>query len=251
MANRMLFGVNALDRDMVVYAGRFTTDGSGDVSATTGRGVTASKLQTGIYRVTLHDKYPTILSASAQILSGSGTHLGAHTQEINGTTSFVDFRVVKHSSYVTHDYRKAAIDGAAGDATAELCFSKIAQGQAGTVTEVYYVPDAALTADNSNYATLTVGRRDAGGARTTIASRTTQITGSGDWTQYSPVALTISAASLTAAGTQALTFEITKTGTGVAVPAGALVMNLTGFEDSNLVSDTIEYVIVCKNRSIA
>lgn len=114
------------------------------------------------------------------------------------------------------------VDGSASAATAESSFARA--DQAGTVIGLYFVPDAALTADDTNYATLTVKTRDgAGGAASTVASVTTKITGgSGDWTAFVPVSLgTLSNAALAAGAL--LTFTIAKSGTGVAVPAGQVV----------------------------
>lgn len=92
---------------------------------------------------------------------------------------------------------------------------------AANVIDVRFVPDAALTANDTNYATLTAQKRDgAGGAGSTIGSQTTKITGgSGNWTAHVPVALTPSAPVAMAAG-NVLTLDIAKTAAGVVVPAG-------------------------------
>jgi len=115
-------------------------------------------------------------------------------------------------------WQKAAADASAATATAETPVGRV--GAAVTLGTIYYVPLAALTADNSNYATITVSKRTGAGGAVTVASVTTQITGSGNWTAFVPVAIPISAGSL-AAG-DVLTVAITKTGSGVVVPAGVL-----------------------------
>lgn len=123
------------------------------------------------------------------------------------------------------EIQKAA-DGAAATATSETVACGTRNG--GRLIGVRYVPGAALTADNTNYATITVSKRDsAGGTKTTVASRTTQVTGSGSWTAFVPVELTLAAAAdiLNAGGT--LTFEIAKAGTGVVVPAGTFELIFT------------------------
>lgn len=125
---------------------------------------------------------------------------------------------------------KDAADGAAGTATAERAFW-LADVHTKTVSSVKFVPGAALTADNANYATLIVRKRTAAGVDGGIVAQvTTQIAGgSGNWTAHVPVSipLTTQVASsrfdlLTG---ESLTFEITKTGIGVVVPVGALVVN--------------------------
>lgn len=117
---------------------------------------------------------------------------------------------------------KATADGAAADATAETPIGAV--GAACTIGTIYYSPAAALTSDNTNFATIRVKKRTAGGAAVTIASVTTKITDSGDWTAWKPVSLTISAGAL--ASGDVLTYDITKSGLGVAVPAGVLSLHL-------------------------
>jgi hypothetical protein len=113
---------------------------------------------------------------------------------------------------------KAIADGAAGTQGAESVLGT-APNAASTVVAVRFSPAASLTADNTNYATLFVYRRAASNqAQTTIASVITQITGSGNWTAWKEVDLTLSNTALTA--NDVITYAITKTGTGVVVPAG-------------------------------
>jgi len=118
---------------------------------------------------------------------------------------------------------KTAADGSAGAATAETVVGAV--GAACVIGSVKFTPAAALTADNANYATILVQKRTAGGAPVTIATVTTQITGSGNWAQWSPVAIPVVAGAV-AAG-DAVTYSITKTGTGVVVPAGVLALFLS------------------------
>ena len=115
---------------------------------------------------------------------------------------------------------KSAADGAAGTATAETVIGQC--GAATPLTAVRFVPAAALTADNANYATILIQKRTGAGAPSTVATVTTQITGSGNWTAFVPVNIPISAG-LVLAG-DVLTFTISKTGTGVVVLAGTLEM---------------------------
>jgi len=90
-----------------------------------------------------------------------------------------------------------------------------------TITEVFVEPAAALTASDTNYSTIVVSRRDAaGGNKVTVASKTTQTSGSGgsgSWTAFGTVSLgSLSNTSL--AEGKKLTIEVTKTGLGVALP---------------------------------
>lgn len=114
---------------------------------------------------------------------------------------------------------KSAADGTAATATSETVVGIV--NAAGTIGAVKFAPAAALTGDPTNNAVITLQKRTAGGAATTIASLTT----TASWTQWSPVTITISAGAV-AAG-DALTVNITKGGTGVVVPAGVLDVFLT------------------------
>jgi len=116
-----------------------------------------------------------------------------------------------------------AVDGAAGTTTAEVAVG--VSPQAGKLVKAYYVAAAGLTAHDTNYATITVSRYTAaGGSKTTIASITTQITGgSGNWTAFVPVPLTLAADNAIPAGAL-ITYEVAKAASGVALPAGSLVL---------------------------
>lgn len=122
-------------------------------------------------------------------------------------------------------WQKAATDGAANTATAESPVPR--EPLACRVVSAAYVPGGALTADDTDFATLTLRKRNgAGGSAVAIASVTTKITGgSGNWTAFVPVSLgTISNPDLLA--TDILTIEIAKAGSGVAVPLGYLLVKL-------------------------
>lgn len=116
-----------------------------------------------------------------------------------------------------------AVDGAASTTTAEIAVG--VSPRAGKLFRAYYLPSAGLTAHDTTYATITVSRYTAaGGSKTTIASMTTKITGgSGDWVAFVPEALTLAADVALEAGA-IITYEIAKASTGVAVPAGSLVL---------------------------
>lgn len=120
---------------------------------------------------------------------------------------------------------KAAADAQASDTTAHYFFRA---DTARTIKAAWFIPDASLTASDTNYATLTAAIEDgAGGAVGTAASRTTKTTGgsgSGNWTAGVPVALTLGAAVSLTAG-QVAKFSIAKTAAGVVVPAGRLQLD--------------------------
>jgi len=122
-------------------------------------------------------------------------------------------------------FTKTADDGAAGTATAETPVGMVAPTAGGDVKSLYYVPNNALTANDTTYATITVNKRTNGGAPVVIGSVTTQTTaggGSGNWTAWVPVQIPIVAGS-TVAALDVLTYAITKASTGVVVRAGQLL----------------------------
>lgn len=126
---------------------------------------------------------------------------------------------------------KGLDDAAAGTATPAGVFaSLVGKWQ---VNSVKYVPSAALTANDTDYATITVSQFASGGSLTTVAQQTTKSTGgSGSWTARTAVTITLSgtAANLVIDGSSApvyLAFAIAKAGSGVAVPAGCIEVYLT------------------------
>jgi len=118
-------------------------------------------------------------------------------------------------------YLKIAADAAASTATAETAFARLTA--AGTIVGAYYSPSAALTASDTDYATLTLKIRDGeGGAAATVATLVTNVAG-GSWVAFTPKSLgTLTNAA--GAANSVLTLTITKAGSGVAVPAGVLTV---------------------------
>lgn len=118
------------------------------------------------------------------------------------------------------------------DAAADTYDLALFQAQADiTLTALRLVPGAALTADDTNYATLTPNKGNAAaGALTGVATaKTTKITGgTGNWAARTAIAFT-----LNTDGTQKLTkgqyFYISKTvaGTGVALAYGMWLVEYT------------------------
>lgn len=96
-----------------------------------------------------------------------------------------------------------------------------------TATNIRFLPDAALVADDTNYATIQINKYDSEGNNRTeigvITTKTIGLGGSGDWDAWKPVPLAISNQPI-AAGC-VVTINITKTAGGVIVPAGTLVVS--------------------------
>lgn len=141
------------------------------------------------------------------------------------------YKLMRELATQSADMAKSAVDAAASTVTAETPFAYFDE-YGKSVRKVVFVPAAALTADNANYATIIVRARTKLGALVSIVAQvTTQITGSGNWTARVPVtvplhdgtlALTVDNAKLDIPANGFLTYEITKTGSGVAIPAGLL-----------------------------
>lgn len=86
------------------------------------------------------------------------------------------------------------------------------------VVAAHIVTPAAETANDTNYATFRVQRRNSdGSSAVTVASGALTTTGLGNLTAFSPAALTLTAANVIVASGRVLTADITKTGTGIAL----------------------------------
>lgn len=124
-------------------------------------------------------------------------------------------------------WQKDAADAAAGDAT-NTCIFRNKLSCDLRVVAAEYIPDATLTAHDTNYATLSL-QVGTVGSFAAAASQTTKITGgSGDWAADTPEALTLSStpANLVVDAGDILQADIAKANSGVAVPAGVLVVHL-------------------------
>lgn len=114
------------------------------------------------------------------------------------------------------------VDGSAGAATAEqIVFAPRFRGK---LLDVSVEPDAALTANNTNYASLLIDKRPASGPATpvNVVTLTTEVA-SGSWTAWTSKSLGTLANNSFVSGDK-FTFEITKSGTGVIVPDLLLVL---------------------------
>jgi hypothetical protein len=252
MTEHRHFDVKARKEHTVLLHGSFGTasDGTIDTTVKRGRGFTVARQSAGLYRVTFDKTYPSHLSARVSIFKSAVADLAAQVQAVDlASAKTLDIQVVREGVNVAV-WPKDAIDAAANTATAEHAIGH--SPAAGTVRSVKYVPTAALTADNTNYATITVWKRDSAGAnQTKVAEVTTQITGSGNWTAFAPVALTLqAAANIALAAGSSLTVQIAKAGSGVQVPAGTLVVEMTSKVAADLPSGELHFEVTASNTGL-
>lgn len=123
------------------------------------------------------------------------------------------------------EYVKNSADAMAADTT-DACFYQHIGGTA-RIVSVNYLPDGTLTGHASNYATLSLLRGTVG-AFDTAFSRATDTATTDDMAADTPWALTASStdADMDVAEGDIFKFAIAKTGSGVVVPAGALVVQI-------------------------
>ena len=136
--------------------------------------------------------------------------------------------VQQANSYFLTIADKSADDAMAATTTAET-FTGILVPYASRIKNIYYIATTGgITADNTNYATVTVSKRDAAGATPlAVGTLTTTITSSGNITQGAAKALVKSTVnSLDCVALATLTFTIAKAGTGVIVRAGKIVLEM-------------------------
>jgi hypothetical protein len=159
------------------------------------------------------------------VMAADGAGSGLDADLLDGQTS-ADFALAGETQGV--QWFKESAEAAALTATSERAV--FTAPEAVTITGILIEPAASLTADDTNYATITVARRDAtGGNKATVRSLTTQTSGtggSGNWTAFSTISVgSFSNTSLSAG--QKITIEISKTGLGVAVPVVAVQVQYT------------------------
>lgn len=123
-------------------------------------------------------------------------------------------------------YSKDAADATAATATTEKVITRAPFKC--RVVSAYFIGDTAstITADGTNNATITLSSNaGAGGASTAVATYTSDVAG-GNLAALVPKLLTLVPAAAAIASGSILTFKITKSGTGVVVPTGKLVILL-------------------------
>lgn len=147
--------------------------------------------------------------------------------ELSSALSDAGAEVAKERTHVLR-WGKASDDSMAADTTSETMVASAPF--AGTVQHVYVTFDGTITADNNDYATITVSKYTAaGGSKTAIATAKTKLAnagGIGDVTAKVRYAFTLVNAAIELQAGAALTFEIAKTGSGVVVPKGLLEVHM-------------------------
>lgn len=124
--------------------------------------------------------------------------------------------------HVAHLFAKTAADAMAADTTAErtCAFRVPAHCLDGIrVTKVTILPQANCTAHADNHATITVAANGGSGARTTVATTTTDLDTHASWVAFTVREMDLAAAAnlVVAVGGQ-FTIAIAKGGSGVVVP---------------------------------
>lgn len=117
-------------------------------------------------------------------------------------------------------FAKGADDAMASTTTAET-FTGIYFARACRLKSIVYsATTGGVTADNTNFATVTVSKRDSAGANlTTIATLTTTITSSGNLSQGVGKALVLTASAVNITAGSTVTYSVAKAGSGVVLRA--------------------------------
>lgn len=93
MASRAFRYPQALKNGVVILAGNFTTDASGNITAQSFQGGTISKTGTGAYRLTLQDRYVGLLSCAVNMSQATVSAYEvqpASTTDVTAATPIVD-----------------------------------------------------------------------------------------------------------------------------------------------------------------
>lgn len=93
MASRAFRYPQALKNGVVILAGNFTTDASGNITAQTFQGGTVTKTGTGAYRLTLQDRYVGLLSCALNMQQATVSAYEvqpASTTDVTAATPIVD-----------------------------------------------------------------------------------------------------------------------------------------------------------------
>ncbi len=126
----------------------------------------------------------------------------------------------------TYQIPTAAVNANGSNAIVSNAGYSLRMKQDGRVLGAYFVPQAAATANASNYATIAVHKLDGtGNSGVAVASITTKPTansGSGNLATASTVTLTVTAANARYSRGYLLAADVSQTGSGVALAAGTL-----------------------------
>lgn len=128
---------------------------------------------------------------------------------------------------IVAQYDKASADGMASTTTSDTLIWCNPYEFSLRVVRAIIVSGSTLTADDTDYATITVKTDDgANGTTATAATWTTTTTGTGDWAADTAEVATITAANATLVSGGCLHFNIAKAGSGVVVPASKVFVVL-------------------------
>lgn len=135
--------------------------------------------------------------------------------------------IAEANSYFLIIADKSADDAMASTATSET-YTGVVVPYLSRIKNIWYVATTGgITADNTNYATVTISKRNsAAGGQATVATLTTTITSSGNITQGAPKALVRTVANVDVTALSTFTFSIAKAGSGVVVRGGKFVVEL-------------------------
>lgn len=141
------------------------------------------------------------------------------TAQLESTAASDGEGEIKKTHYRTYS---VLIDDAAtaGTAVTETVIARVPV--ASRVVSMYMSSPIAVTAHDTNYATVTVAKRTDGAAGTTVGSETTQTSGSGgtgNMTAFAPYAIPLVAAAVDLAAGASLTVAVAKAAAGVALTA--------------------------------
>ena len=97
MANRRFQRLQALQKEVKKLHVKITTDGSGDVTATSGTGITSAAHAANVYTITLDDKYNEFLGAA--VLAGVAATHHLNAEDISGAkTVAIEFSATQAST---------------------------------------------------------------------------------------------------------------------------------------------------------
>ncbi len=161
--------------------------------------------------------------AVATALAATTSALGGVTMSVAPAAAATPIAVGTNDARVTRvtiPLFLTQADGALAESTVWI------PGVAATITGATLSFPADVTKSDTNYLTYTLGIRDgAGGSASTVASKTTQVTGGGTFLAF--IALTLGAiTNPTTTATSQITFKSVKTSAGQAV-AGLVLLNIT------------------------
>lgn len=180
-------------------------------------GFTVARSAAGLYTISLVDQWLKATCINAALRASTGPFPYKIDPVTVTPAAASPIVTLQATSIDPTQWAKTAADGAAGNATAETVIGRAAFALPIGHT-FYFNPAAALTADNTNNAVITISKRTGGGGAVTVATLTTNVA-AGNWTAWTAVPIVSTAA--VAVG-DVLTITITKGGTGVVVPAGVL-----------------------------